>query len=181
METQKMEYLKLIQDVITRMANNSFALKGWAITLVVGLFGISVVNNAGIGFYCIIYIPIITFWFLDTYYLRQERLFRGLYNRVRKMDESALKEAQYTMVPPLKRDDDFKHKDYNFIRVLISKTEAGLYVPLLGVLTLVILILSIQGYGASASTMQAEESVSSQKISTEIIETFGLNTEDIVQ
>ena len=55
METQKMEYLKLIQDVITRMANNSFALKGWAITLVVGLFGISVVNNAGIGFYCIIY------------------------------------------------------------------------------------------------------------------------------
>ena len=46
METQKMEYLKLIQDVITRMANNSFALKGWAITLVVGLFGISVVNNS---------------------------------------------------------------------------------------------------------------------------------------
>ena len=97
------------------------------------------------------------------------------------MDESALKKTQYTMVPPLKGDDDFESKKYNFIQVLKSKTEAGLYVPLLGVLTLVILILFIQGYGASASTMQAEESVSSQMISTETIETFGLNTEDIVQ
>ena len=181
MKTQKMEYLKLIQDVITRMANNSFALKGWAITLVVGLFGISVVNNAGIGFYCIIYIPIITFWFLDTYYLRQERLFRGLYNRVRKMDVSALEEAQYVLKTSTKDENGVENKDYKFVRVLASGTEAGLYVPLLGVLTLVILILSIQGYGASASTMQAEESVSSQMISTETIETFGLNTEDILQ
>ena len=35
---RKMKHLEMIQGVISRMANNSFMLKGWAVTLVAGIF-----------------------------------------------------------------------------------------------------------------------------------------------
>lgn len=34
---EKMRHLEMIQNVISRMASNSFLLKGWTVTLVVGL------------------------------------------------------------------------------------------------------------------------------------------------
>lgn len=34
----KIKHLELVQGVINRMANNSFMLKGWAVTLVAGVF-----------------------------------------------------------------------------------------------------------------------------------------------
>ena len=37
----KVEHLELIQKVINRMANNSFLLEGWAVTLVAGIFALS--------------------------------------------------------------------------------------------------------------------------------------------
>jgi len=33
----KLKHLEMIQDVIKRMASNSFLLKGWSLTLVVAL------------------------------------------------------------------------------------------------------------------------------------------------
>ena len=38
---KKMQHLQMIQDVITRMANNSFMLKGWAVTLIAGIFALA--------------------------------------------------------------------------------------------------------------------------------------------
>lgn len=143
----KLEYLKIIQDVIKRMADNSFLLKGWAITLVSGLFGISAWNDVEYIFYCLIYIPIIVFWFLDSYYLRQERLYRGLYDRVRMMKSDKLEESNYSMAPP-KPDDqiykDYDKKKYSFIRVLFSRTEAGLYLSVVFLLTIIIFCMAIK-------------------------------------
>ena len=34
----KIKHLELIQGIINRMAGNSFMLKGWAVTLVAGIF-----------------------------------------------------------------------------------------------------------------------------------------------
>lgn len=34
----KHKYLEFLQSVINRMASNSFMLKGWAVTLVAGIF-----------------------------------------------------------------------------------------------------------------------------------------------
>lgn len=34
----RIKHLELIQVIITRMAGNSFMLKGWAVTLVSGIF-----------------------------------------------------------------------------------------------------------------------------------------------
>lgn len=34
----RIKYLEMIQEIINRMASNSFALKGWAVTLIAGIF-----------------------------------------------------------------------------------------------------------------------------------------------
>ncbi len=69
------EEIKIIQDIIKRMADNSFKIKAWAITVVVATLLIKTnFNNS-----CIALIPLLTFWFLDAYYLQQEKIFREIY------------------------------------------------------------------------------------------------------
>ena len=82
MKEETIRYLEMIQNVITRMATNSFSLKGWAITLVAGILALSS-KDSNITFFLISYLPIILFWFLDTYYLQLERRYRALFNHVR--------------------------------------------------------------------------------------------------
>lgn len=72
----------MVQSIITRMAQNSFLLKGWTITLMAGIFAIAATSTTG-SLVAIAFVPATGFWFLDAYYLRQERLFRLLYERVR--------------------------------------------------------------------------------------------------
>lgn len=81
----KQKHLEFIQAVINRMANNSCLLKGWAVTLVAALFALSA-KDTNHAYISIAYFPVITFWILDGYFLSQERLFRDLYDDVRKLD-----------------------------------------------------------------------------------------------
>ncbi len=76
------KHLEFIQEVINRMARNSFIIKGWAVTLVSALFALAT-NDTNQKFIIIAYFPVITFWFLDGYYLYQERLFRKVYDKNR--------------------------------------------------------------------------------------------------
>lgn len=80
-QESKVAHLTLIQGVIARLAQNSFALKGWAVLLLSGLFGLAAAGTE-IRLAYVAYIPCIVFWLLDAYYLRQERLFRSLYDDV---------------------------------------------------------------------------------------------------
>ncbi len=68
------------------MAGNSFLLKGWTITLVAALFALAQ-KESNPKFMYLPYFPAIVLWALDAYYLRQERLFRKLYDQVRKKAE----------------------------------------------------------------------------------------------
>lgn len=77
--SNKIAHLEMIQGVINRMGSYSFMIKGWAVTLVSALFALSVDNYK---FVFISLVPILLFWWLDTFFLRQERLFRKLYDDV---------------------------------------------------------------------------------------------------
>lgn len=79
----KLKHLEFIQGVINRMAGNSFFLKGWAVTLIAALFALSA-KDTNPKYIYIAYFPVIIFWILDGYFLSQERLFRNLYNEVRR-------------------------------------------------------------------------------------------------
>ena len=70
--------IDLIQDIIKRMATNSFWIKGWTVTLVVATL---VLKGSEFQVF-IAFIPLMAFWVLDAYFLRQERLFRKLYDWV---------------------------------------------------------------------------------------------------
>ena len=77
------KHVELVQGVINRMASNSFFLKGWSVTLVAGLFALAA--SGGNWSYSVLgLLPSLSFWWLDAYYLRQERLFRKLHDAVRR-------------------------------------------------------------------------------------------------
>ena len=78
----KIAHLEMIQAAITRMAGNSFLIKGWSVTLVVALFALAAANTNEL-FVHLAYFPTFMFWALDAYFLHQERLFRELYDHVR--------------------------------------------------------------------------------------------------
>ena len=80
MKEDKIRYIELVQSIISRLANNSFLLKGWTITLIAAIFSLS--DKIMKNFTFTIYFFILIFWILDSYYLYQERLYRDLYNKV---------------------------------------------------------------------------------------------------
>ena len=82
----KRQHLEMIQEVINRMAGNLFFLKGWAITLIAALFALAA-KDTNLKYIIVAYFPVLIFWILDGYFLSQERLFRDLYDDVRKRDE----------------------------------------------------------------------------------------------
>ncbi|MFF0218284.1 hypothetical protein [Streptomyces vinaceus] len=78
----EIKHLEFIQAVVTRLANGSFLIKGWTMTVAGAFFGIAA-NSLSWKISLTGLIPIMGFWLLDSYYLRQERLFRKLYDDVR--------------------------------------------------------------------------------------------------
>jgi len=114
----KIKHLEFIQNIITRLANNSFMLKGWSITLVSAILGF-VYNDPKT--YPVIFISIIPvmFWILDSYFLYQERLYRKLYDNVRKLEQSNI---DFSMVVSPYR--------FGWIKTFFSKTIIIFYAPL---------------------------------------------------
>ena len=84
----KLKHLEMIQAVINRMANNSFLLKGWSVTLTAALFALAA-KGSNEDLILLALGLVAMFWGLDGYFLRQERLFRKVYDAVRvKTDDS---------------------------------------------------------------------------------------------
>ena len=119
----KIKHLEMIQGIINRMAKNSFALKGWAVTLVAGVFALAS-KDADKLFCLIAYAPILIFWGLDSYYLLQERLYRALYNKIRNVAEEQVDFDMNTKLP------EFKSAKNTWISCVASKTEMLFYIPL---------------------------------------------------
>jgi len=123
----------MIQGVITRMASNSFMLKGWAVTLVAGTFVLSAKDSNSL-FFLIAYIPILMFWVLDSYYLQLERKYRVLYNKV---TEQKPDEIDFKLTAGKSRAED----KTCYIQSLISRTEIWFYFPM-SVLVSIVIIFS---------------------------------------
>lgn len=86
---KKIKHLEFIQASITRVAGNTFILKGWSITLIAALFVLSA-KDADKVYALLAYYPILIFWILDGYFLSVERRFRALYDRVRITPEDEI-------------------------------------------------------------------------------------------
>ena len=125
----KRKHLEFIQATISRMASNLFFLRGWTISLVAALFALFV-KGANHDYIFVVYFPIIIFWILDGYFLSQERLFRALYNHVRKLDE---KDIDFSM-----NTDEYKKDEKNsWVCSMFSGTLLVFYLPLVGITLLI--------------------------------------------
>lgn len=85
----KQKHLELIQGVVNRLAGNLFFLKGWAVTLIGGLFALTAKDVSPSASY-LAYFFVIIFWALDGYFLSQERRFRALYKHVATLKEDQI-------------------------------------------------------------------------------------------
>ena len=88
-DSARQHHLGMIQRVVERLASNSAQIKNWAIAILAALLLFSRTategeNRVGVGIAMLMLT--LVFWGLDGYYLKQERLFRRLYDRVRQMD-----------------------------------------------------------------------------------------------
>ena len=114
------KHLEMIQSVITRMASNSFMLKGWAVTIAAALFTLSAVGTNPL-FFAAVFLPILLFWGLDSYYLMQERMFRVLYDYVRQQQHTDFS---------MKWDPQWASPRTKWVNCLLSVSEAAFYLPL---------------------------------------------------
>lgn len=114
----KRTHLEMIQGIINRMGTNSFLLKGWTITLVAALFALAQKESKS-AYVFLSYFPAIIFWALDGYYLWQERLFRKLYDKVRKMNEAEIDFSMSTA--------SISNEFGSFFKAIISRTVLPFY------------------------------------------------------
>ena len=119
----KIKHLEFIQSTITRMNQNSFQIKGWMITIVSALLALYARSEKKLYIFIAI-VPAIVFWFLDAYYLQQERRFRGVYNDVADLstENNRVNVREFEM--PIQK---YKGGKYCYFRVLFSKTIFPLY------------------------------------------------------
>lgn len=132
----KRKHLELVQGIINRMSSNSFMLKGWAVSLVVGIFALAEKDTDRL-YFLVAYIPIIIFWGLDAYYLLQERLYCSLYDKIRQTEEDKI---NFSLKATAK---EFNSEKNRYDSCLFSKTELWFYLPLTMVSTGIIIITHI--------------------------------------
>jgi hypothetical protein len=124
--------IDLIQSIISRMANNSFLLKGWLVSLI----AIILVLTKGIdmAFYSLIlFLPVMVFWYLDAFFLHKERCYRKLYDWVienRENTEEYLYNLDYTR---------FEGQVKKVYCIMLSRT----LLPFYGLMVLILAVLTI--------------------------------------
>lgn len=109
--------IDLIQDCIKRMANNSFLLKGWTISLVSIILTFSPKNISQVFLGSIMLVIVIAFWSLDAYFLRLERMYRKMYNWVLTERKNGNTTYEYDLDP-----SRFKSQVEKITCVMFSKT-----------------------------------------------------------
>jgi len=117
------------------MARNSFQIKAWTATLFAAIIVLtySIIN---ILIFIVLIFVICMFWGLDSYYLRQERLFRELYNsKVKEFNENAKNVNQpYSM-----NVDSYKEDEASTLRIMFSISEFLYYIAFL--ITIIIFLI----------------------------------------
>ena len=126
----KLKHLEFIQNAINRMANNSFIIKGWCITLAVALIALLEKKDINKCYIVFSFLPLLFFWFLDAFYLKTERQYRRLYTDISKKGK---KEIDFSM-------DITPYKEC-YGEALFSRTLLPFYLPLMGIVLVIIFIV----------------------------------------
>ena len=135
--------IDLIQACINRMAQNSFMIKGWTISLVAVVLALLPESFDLTGLCLIGIVATLCFWYLDAFFLRTEKLYRWKYEWVLERRLSS-EDFCYDLDPYnsqmwLLNMDGTSKKTPRITEIMATKTLFPIYLPLL-VLPVVVLI-----------------------------------------
>jgi len=128
---QRAKHLEFLQSAVARLSTNSFLIKGWTMTLT-GAFGAVATQIPKRSVAATALVLTVGFWLLDSYYLRQERMFRSLYERAA---------ADQSDIPLFTLDADRYGEPVGSLAVFLSSTMLLFYgsLILMDVMGLVVL------------------------------------------
>lgn len=135
--------IDLIQSCINRMAQNSFMVKGWAISLVAVVLALLPEAFDLTGLCLIGIVATVCFWYLDAFFLRTEKLYRWKYDWILSK-RLTCKEYCYDLNPYnekmwIANKNESPKKIPKIVAMMFTKTLIPIYLPLL-VLSIVVLI-----------------------------------------
>lgn len=126
--------IDLIQACISRMSSNSFYLKGWLISIVSVLVILSPEDTNKLVVVVVSFLVTCSFWYLDAFFLRTERLYRKLYEWVLVKRVEGSRELQYNLNP-----HRFDADIVGIVKIMFSKTLCCFY----GIVILIIIAIAI--------------------------------------
>lgn len=126
----------MIESIIERMGNNSFQLKGWAVALV-SIVGALSAKETDRKFFLLAFIPLIAFWFIDSFYLQSERKYKQLYKTILTKENDEIDFCLDT------NSIDTKGTRMQYWRCLLSKTEVWFYGPIIVAVAGLAIILKV--------------------------------------
>jgi len=120
-------YLSMIQEVISRMANNSFLVKGWAITIISAILSFAAAKKLNPSIYFMAATVTIAFCIIDCFYLRTEKLYRNLYKKVVNEGLEDLSQVRFFDLDI----SNCKDKNTRFINIFFANSIWPLYLTIL--------------------------------------------------
>lgn len=129
--------IDLIQSCITRMAQNSFMIKGWFVSIYAVILAL-LPEKVNMFLLCIALVAVnLIFWYLDGFFLRTEKVYRKIYDWVLEERPKNNRELMYQL-----NSGKFNGKIENvesIWKVMWSKTLRWFYlIPL--VIVIIVLI-----------------------------------------
>ncbi|MBU2699278.1 hypothetical protein Ga0466249_000357 [Sporomusaceae bacterium BoRhaA] len=127
--------IDLIQACITRMANNSFLVKGWLITLIAVVLAL-LPKTFNIKILCIVgLVACGCFWYLDGFFLKMEKLYRWKYewvicNRL-KNDSFCYDLNPYNTEMWIHNSNGNCKVEPSVVKIMFTKTLFPLYLPII--------------------------------------------------
>jgi len=112
--------IDLVEKLIERMSSNSFKIKGWALSLIIGTLLLKTTNNQA----WLAIIPLISFWYLDAFFLTHERKYRKLYEWI---IQNRQKSNEFIFDLSTER---FKKEIGRIYKQIFSKTLVVFYLPI---------------------------------------------------
>ena len=91
--------IDLVQACITRMAQNSFMIKGWFVSIYAVILAL-LPEKVNIFLLCIALVAVnMIFWYLDGFLLRTEKIYRKIYDWVLEARPRNNRELMYQLNP----------------------------------------------------------------------------------
>ena len=126
--------IDLIQACITRMAHNSFLIKGWTIGIISIVLVIAQKEDVAPIVTLILLVPLVCFWWLDAFFLQTERKYRKMYAKIIIDRQNGNSEGLYDLNPS-RFDSDVETQT----EVMLSKTLKPFY----GMMVLLVIVVFV--------------------------------------